>query len=76
MKEKTLNDFLWWLEVSGLLQLYFSHVKEVCNEHRLLMSDHIKHMDANNINTLFGILSTCAFWDEPIGKYMNWLKDY
>lgn len=76
MKEKTLNDFLWWLEVSGLLQLYFLHVREVCKEHQLLMRDHIKHMDANNIDTLFGILSMSSFWDEPIGKYMNWLKDY
>lgn len=76
MKEKTLNDFLWWLEVSGLLQLYFSHVQQICDEHQLLMSDHIKHMDANNIDTLFGILSMSSFWDEPMGKYMNWLKDY
>lgn len=76
MKEKTLNDFLWWLEESGLLQLYFLHVREVCKEHQLLMSDHIKHMDANNINTLFCILSTCAFWDEPIERYNNWLKNY
>lgn len=74
MKEKTLNDFLWWLEVSGLLQLYFNHVREVCNERRLLMSDHIKNMDANNINTLFGILDECVFWDNKIEKYMNWLN--
>lgn len=74
MNEKTLNDFLWWLEVCGLLELYFSHVKSVCDEHTLLMSDHIKHMDANNVNTLFNILSHCAFWDEPKEKYINWLK--
>lgn len=75
MKEKTLNDFLWWLEVGGLLQLYFSHVQQVCQDYHLLMSDHIKRMNANNVNSLFDILIECPFWDEPREKYINWLKN-
>lgn len=74
MKEKTLNDFLWWLEVGGLLQLYFSHVSSECGRYCMLLSDHIKYMDANKPETLFRVLSKCKFWDEPKEKYINWLK--
>lgn len=73
---KTLNDFLWWLSVCGLLQRYFDNVQSECNEHwHWLISDHIKNMDANNPDSLFEILSKCTFWDEPAEKYKNWLKE-
>ena len=65
---KTLNDFLWWLSVGGILNRYWSAIEYACWDKKILQSDFIKQMDANK---------PCGFifFKEAKGKYINYLKD-
>ena len=51
----TLNDFLWWLSVGGILNRYWSAIEYACWDKKMLQSDFIKQMDANKPETLFDL---------------------
>lgn len=73
----TLNDFLWWLSVGGILNRYWSAIEYACWDKKMLQSDFIKQMDANKPETLFDLPIGCGFifFKEAKGKYINYLKD-
>lgn len=73
----TLNDFLWWLSVGGILNRYWSAIEYACWDKKMLQSDFIKQMDANKPETLFDLPIKCGliFFKEVKGKYISYLKD-
>lgn len=76
MKQPNLNDFLWWLSVSGILNRYWSAIEYACWDTKMLQSDFIKQMDANKPETLLDLPIKCGFifFKEVKEKYINWLK--
>ena len=74
---KTLNDFLWWLSVSGMLDRYWPAIEYACWDKQILLSDFIKQMDANKPETLFDLPIRCGsnFFKEAKEKYISYLKN-
>ena len=76
----TLNDFLSWLVIGGILDKYFQDVRKFCRLHFILESNLIKKMDADDPKTLFFMIDflendeDSAFWKKVKEKYCNWLK--
>jgi len=71
---KTLNDFLIWLAVCGLLRIYWDWVEFVCFDRQITLDLFIRQMDANNPDTLFDYVSDLDIFREAKIKYTNWLK--
>lgn len=74
---KTLNDFLWWLSVGGILNRYWSAIEYACWDKKMLQPISLNRWMLTSPETLFDLPIKCGFifFKEAKGKYINYLKD-
>ena len=67
-KKKTLNDFLIWLNNSGLLEAYFKVVTYIIGSRNIIL----KNLDANDPDTLFNFIFMDPKWESRSDKDCDW----
>lgn len=73
---KTMNNFLQWLALNGLMLRYWRVVDYACHESDVTTLSFISQMDANNPDTLFDVLvnANFSYFEGMKEKYSNWLE--